>query len=278
MSPHLLNLPTELLERILALLCHENARSIQACRQACHSLNTIIAQSQLVLYLERVALLGMYDPLLLIEGGAASASESATLALPDRAAALRAWGDAWDALAGGDGDAGVFWQKRAPDLCITLPPSPSSSSPSPARVRYIVATIIDPDPPVGPGQEEEGHGYYDGADDDFRFGPWFMAATRSGINVRASYSYLDLHGSLDRVGEVGSGEGALGETQNGEDENGDRDKDRGTNYNRVYWTCVKVPVWHVLAFTLSTELDLAVVISCVLSIPNFVFSSLISVS
>jgi hypothetical protein len=218
----------------------------------------------------------MYDPLLLIEGGAAPSSESATLALPDRAAALRAWEEAWDALAGGsDGDAGVFWQKRAPDLRIALPPSPWLSSPSPARVKYIVATIVDPDPPVGPEQEEEGqHGFHD-ADEGFLFGPWFIAATRNGINVRAYYSYLDLHGCL---GPVGRGDGAPGGTQSGEEENGDPDKDQGTDYNRIHWTCIKVPVWNVLAFELSTELDLAVVISCVFSIPIFVLLSLISVS
>jgi hypothetical protein len=83
MPPHLLNLPIELLERILAPLCHEDAQSIQACR----TLNTIIAQSRLVQYLERVAFLGLYGPLIPVGGGVGSA----TLALPDRAAALRAW-------------------------------------------------------------------------------------------------------------------------------------------------------------------------------------------
>jgi hypothetical protein len=254
--PHLLNLPIELLERILALLCRENAQSIQACRQTCHSLNTVIAQSRLVQYLERVALLGMYD----VGGGAASAP--ATLALPDREAALRAWEESWTALAGGhDGEARVFWQERGPDLRIVRPPPPPPSSSSSARVRHMVATIIDPEPPVGPEQEEEWgrHGLLD-LDNQFSFGPWFITATRSGYNVRASYSYLDLHGYLDAVGEGGGG--APSGIQGGEEENGDRD--RGADYGRVQWTVIKVPVRNVMEIALSAELDLAVIISCVI--------------
>jgi hypothetical protein len=274
MPPYLLNLPTELLERILTLLCHENAQSIQACRQACRTLNAIIAQSKLVQYLERVGLLGMYDPLLLVEGGAASASP--TLGLLDRAAALRAWEEAWNALTGGhDGDAGTFWQERGPDLRIAPPPPPPP--PSSARVRYIKAMIVDPDPLVGPEQpEEEQHWLPDidlGVMNHFLFGPWFITKTHYGINVRTSYSYLDLHGCLNSVGGVGGGgEGAPGGIQSGEVENGDR----GADYDRGYWTCIKVPVWNVVEIALSTELDLAVVISYVLSIPILVLSSLIS--
>jgi hypothetical protein len=262
MPPLLLNLPTELIERILTLLCHENARSIQACRQVCRTLNAIVAQSTLVQYLERVALLGMYD----VSGGAASA----TLALPDRMAALRAWEDSWNALAGGhDGDGRPFWQERAPDLLIALPPSVTLPS-SPAQVRYIVATIIDPDPPVDPVREEEEEDNRYGVletDNEFSFGPWFIAATRSGFNVRASYSYLDLHGCL---GGVGGGEGVPGGLQSGEEENGDR----GAGYDRVHWTVVKVPVRNVVAFALSAELDLAVVISCVFPFHFFLSSRL----
>jgi hypothetical protein len=269
MPPHLLKLPTELLERILSLLCHENARSIQACRQACRTLNTIIGQSQLVQYLERVALLGTYDPLLLDEGGA-----SATLTLPDRAAALRAWEESWNALAGGhDGDARVFWQERAPDLRIALPPRPPSLSSSPSRVNYILATIVDPDPAIGPLDGDEGqHGILD-EEDHFSFGPWFIIATRDGLNVRASYSYLDLHGCLDGVG--GAGGGGEGEAPSGAQvgEQVNRDLDGSANYDRVCWTCIKIPVWNVVAFALSTELDLAVVISCV---PIFIVLSSIS--
>jgi hypothetical protein len=176
---------------------------------------------------------------------------------------LGAWEEAWNAFAGGhDGDAQVFWQQHAPNLRIAVPPSPSFPSSS-AHVTHLVATIIDPDPPVGPEQEEDGqHGLID-RNDIFSFGPWFITATRHGINVRAYYSYLDLHGCLDGAGGVGGGERIPGGIQSGEEENGDQDRDPGTDYDRVHWTVIKVSVWNVLAFALSTELDLAVVISCV---------------
>ena len=262
MPLHLLDLPPELLERILVFLCHTNsAQSIQSCRQTCHALNATIAQSKLVQYLERLALLGLYDPLLLIGGSAASAS----LALPDRAAALWAWEEAWNSLAGGGGGgdqddaaSGVFWQKRKPDLRIALPPPRSSSSwpYSPRVKKYILAKILDPDPFLEyqlavdsstEGQQQQ-HGYLD-EEDHFSFGPWFVAATRDGLNVRASYSYLDLHGCLGDVGGGGGGE-----------RDGDGDGDVG--YDRSFWTVIKIPLWNVVAFVLSTELDLAVVISC----------------
>jgi hypothetical protein len=181
-------------------------------------------------------------------------------------AALRAWEEAWISLAGGgdrdhDRDAGgvsqLFWQKRKPDLRISHPPWPSSSWPCSPRVKYIQANILEPDPPLqyqlaadtedqgqGQGQGQQ-HGYLD-EEDRFSFGPWFVAATRDGLNVRASYSYLDLHGCL---GDVGGG--------------GDGDSDVGAEYDRVFWTVIKVPLWNVVAFVLSTELDLTVVISCV---------------
>ena len=210
---------------------------------------------------------------------AASASAKA-LALPERAAALRAWEDAWGALEG------QFWKGRAPELCVALPPTSSpffflSSAAAEAvpRVRHISARIVDPDPEPGPlvglgplpgGDFGDGglHGVLD-EQDHFSFGPWFIAATRDGMNVRASYSYLDLHGCLggDGVEGGGGGEGGGGEEAPGGKERSDVDGDRGVDYDRACWTVVKVPVWNVVAFALSTELDLAVVISCV-----FIFS------
>jgi hypothetical protein len=243
--PHLLNLPAELLERILVLLCHENAQSVQACCQACRTLNAIIAHSQLVQYLERLALLGICDPLF-VEG----VDSSAILSLADRKAALRDWEESWSALTGGhDGDAGVFWQERRPDLLIASPTSPS------ARIRSTLATIIDPGPP---GLEQEDRWQLD-TGDDFSFGPWFITAMRVGIKVRASYSYLDLHGCLDGVGGAGRGEGAQGGIESSEEET----RDRGTDYDRVHWTVLKLPVRNVVTIAQSTELDLALVISFV---------------
>jgi len=210
-------------------------------------------------YLERLALLGLYEPLHLVAGSTASAS--ASLELPERAAALRAWEDAWDELVGGDHDhdrddaGGVFWQKREPDLRIALPPSSPLSWPYSPRVEYIVAKIVDPEPlseyqvSEDPGRR---HGLFD-EEDHFSFGPWFIAATRDGLHVRASYSYLDLHGCL---GGPGGGGGATGGIQDG-------DGDVDSEYDRAFWTVVKIPLWNVAAFVLSTELDLAVVISCV---------------
>lgn len=260
MPSHLLNLPPELLEHILTLLCHEHAPSIQSCRQSCRTLHTIIAHSQLAQYLERVALQGMYDPTAAHSHSPASAR---TLALPERAAALRTWEGAWGALEG------AFWKARAPELRFALPPA------SP-RVRHISAKIVDPDPEppvVGLVDGDGQHGLLD-EEDHFSFGPWFIAATRDGINVRASYSYLDLHGCLGEAagGERGGGGGGVsGEREGGDVGNGDRDADRDADYDRAYWTVVNVPVWNVVAFALSTELDLAVVISYVFFPFNFPF-------
>ena len=270
MPLHLLDLPTELLEHILLVLCHLNAQSIQACRQACHTLNATITQSKLVQYLERLALLGLYDPQLLIGGGAAT---SASPALPDRVAALQAWEEAWDSLVGsGDGggdhdpdaSSSVFWQNRKPDLRVALPPKRSSSWPHSPRVKYIVANIRDPEPLLEYQAAQaaldvvEQHGYLDD-DDHFSFGPWFVAATRDGLDMRASYSYLDLHGCL---GGGGGGGSTLAGIWDGD---GEGDGGVGAEYDRVFWTVIKIPLWNVVAFVVSTELDLAVVISCVVS-------------
>jgi hypothetical protein len=179
-------------------------------------------------------------------------------------AALKSLEEAWNALAGGGGggDAKAFWKKRGPDLRTALPLRQSLSPSSPAQDRYIKATIIDPDPPVNPEREEEIAG-------DLLFGPWFITETRKGIDGRACYSYLDLRGCLYGIGgDEGGGIGAPGETQSGEANAGD--PDRGAE---CYWTHVKVSVWKVVATVLSTELDLAVVISCVLFIPISVLVS-----
>src|ERR1700733_16237466 len=98
MPTHILHLPRDLLEKTLVLICRDNAQTIQTCRQTCRTLKTIFTQSTLLQYLERLALLGMHDPQLLIDdGGSVSVTVSpfATLALPDRMATLQAWEEAW---------------------------------------------------------------------------------------------------------------------------------------------------------------------------------------
>lgn len=247
MSPHLLDLPPELLEHILTLLCHENARSLQAIRESCSTLHAIIAHSKLLQYLERIALQGTYDP----SAFTSTSADTLAPALPERAAALCAWEEAWGALEG------EFWQRRKPDLFILRPPTIWSLPSSMDRVRQLTATIVDPEPvslsAIGPMEEDGQYGVLD-EEDHFSFGPWFVTATRDGINARASYSYFDLHGCLGRA------EGEGGPLGGG---NGDRGGIPGIHYDYDRWTVIKVPVWNVMAFALSTELDLAVVISCV---------------
>src|SRR5216684_520419 len=273
MSPHLLVLPTELLEHILVFLCHANAPSIQACRQTCRTLNATIARvtgSILIHHLEHLALHGMYEPLLPVRGEDASASM--TLALPERVAALRAWEDAWDAFSGGDGDTGVFWQERHPDLCIELPSqlrpfrelSPQSSS---QQVRRILATIIDSDPPPGPEDDAPlvpNYGMLCG-ERAFPLGPWLMLVMHNGIEMGAIYSYLDLHGCLGE-GEVEGG--MLCGTQSGDEKN------RNPDFDHMRWTIIDILVRDVIEIVLSAELDLAIVISCVFPIQVFVLWSL----
>ncbi len=227
-----------------------------------------IKRSILIHYLEHLALLGMYDPLLLVRGKDASAAM--TLALPERMAALRAWEDAWNALSGGDGDTGVFWQERRPDLRITLPSQrPSywnpSSQWSSQQDRRILATIVDSDPPPGPEDDvpwEPDHGMLD----EFPLGTWFIVMADNqigmrGIGMRAIYWYLDLHGCL---GEVEVEGGVLCGIQSGEEKNRDP----------MRWTIIDILVRDVVEIVLSAELDLAIVISCVFPIRVFVLLSL----
>ena len=50
------------------------------------------------------------------------------------------------------------------------------------------------------------------------------------------------------------------------------DGDVGGEYDRVHWTVIKIPLWDVVAFVLSTELGLTVVTLCVDSFPSLIFS------
>jgi len=195
-----------------------------------------------------------------------------TLALPERVAALRAWEDAWDAFSGGDGDTGVFWQERHPDLCIELPSqlrpfrelSPQSSS---QQVRRILATIIDSDPPPGPEDDAPlvpNYGMLCG-ERAFPLGPWLMLVMHNGIEMGAIYSYLDLHGCLGE-GEVEGGMRCG--TQSGDEKN------RNPDFDHMRWTIIDILVRDVIEIVLSAELDLAIVISCVFPIQVFVLLSL----
>ena len=121
-------------------------------------------------------------------------------------------------------------------------PHPHSPSPAP-RVKYILANILEPDPPLDYQlAASTADGQHDFLDEEahFSFGPWFVSATRDGlrVNVRASYSYLDLHGCLDDVG----GDGGFRYR--------DGDGDVGGEYDRVHWTVIKIPLWDVVAFVL----------------------------
>ena len=271
MSAHLLHLPKELLENILVLICRDNALTIQTCRHTCRTLKTIITQSTLVRYLERLTLLGMHDPQLLIgDGGSVTVSSSATLALPDRMATLQAWEEVWNPLSASD--KAIFWRKRSPDLRITLPPWQPAPSSSP-KVTRMWATILDPDPipedpfPEGLQELAEIFGIFArDSKDPVSFGPCFITSTHTGpsIAIHPAYSYLDLHGHL---GGTGTGTGSLDGIQGGEEEDAGVDAD----YDRLDWTVVDIPVWNLVEVALSTELDLAVAISYVFPWQFFIF-------
>ena len=255
----LLHLPRELLENILILIYRDNPRAIQTCRQTCHTLNAIIKQFTLLQYLERLTLLGMHDTQLLIgDGGSVTASPSAALALPDRMATLQAWQAAWNSL-GVNGE-GVFGRKSGPDLRIMLPSwEPASSSST--RVMHMSATILDPDPfPEGSQQLAQIIATFAGLADRDRssFGPHFITSLRT--LPCAAYSYLDVNGHLGRSRTRTS---ALDGIQGGDE--GDADVVAGYGRLNSNWTIIDVPVWNVAEIALSAELDLAVVISSVLS-------------
>ena len=246
MPTHLLDLPPELIEHILALLSHQDASSLSACRQTCRALNAAIAQSPLVRYIERAALLGVYDPFVpstpdaIIVGGATTTTT--TMTIPERAKALEAWNDAWttlDEIVCGQGK-----ESREPDVRFAMPSRDELRSGRRAEV------VSGPRPvsssSVTEGEEEEDSGEDSEAHCHFSFGPWFVAAAREGPGMRAGYSYLDVRAAN---AEASAGAGGRG---------------RGRGCAAVSrWTTINVPVRNVVVFALSTELDLAVAVSCV---------------
>jgi hypothetical protein len=331
MPTDLLDLPSELIEHILALLAHQDASSLPACRQTCRVLNATIAQSQLVRYIERAALLGVYDPLVSVsdvEAGAGAGADTdgtptmASMTIPERAAALEAWNEAWSTL-------DDILCTRKPDLRFAMPSREELRTGRTAKVASgtgsvataitatttttttttttastrVAAALANPSGPVlsllpeleleldqrrwraEEDEEEEEDDYDEDEDEDdwhchFSFGPWFVAAAREGPGVRAGYSYLDVHGSLGGgaggAGGAGAGAGAgrgvAGgpEPEAGTSCEGSKDEEEEEEESPS-WTTINVPVRNVVVFALSTELDLAVAVSCVSPLVQFFF-------
>jgi len=298
MPTQLLDLPPELIEHILVLLSHQDAPTLSACRQTCRALNTFIAQSPLVRYIERAALLGVYDPFVPSTDAHAHAhadvgvgvgeTMAMAMTIPERAEALEAWNDAWTTL-------DEMLCSREPNRRFAMPSryelrsgrsaevtSAPRPRPAPGPVPVPVPKAQSGTGPVAVvGQPDHDHGWeevveqevdeYDDDDDDdddddhchFSFGPWFVAAAREGPGVRgAGYSYLDVHANLggwaDKGVPVSTSTSAWGTSSGccgnkGVEEGGAAPQ----------WTTINVPVRNVVVFALSTELDLAVAISCV---------------
>jgi hypothetical protein len=78
--PHLFSLSNELLIEIISDL---RPLDIHACQCTCRRLNNVVVNSQLIQYILRTALSGVFDPL---EPG---------ISLPDRLDALERWETAW---------------------------------------------------------------------------------------------------------------------------------------------------------------------------------------
>ncbi|KAI0261874.1 hypothetical protein BC834DRAFT_972445 [Gloeopeniophorella convolvens] len=84
MSPHLLDLSTELVIQILAFL---SLRDIGACALTCRQLNGVISSSQYLQYLVRTKIAGVHDPFII-----------GPLTLHDRLTLLERWEHAWHSL------------------------------------------------------------------------------------------------------------------------------------------------------------------------------------
>jgi hypothetical protein len=80
---YLFSLPNELLIKIITNLCPVD---ILACQCTCGILNSVIVHSQLIQYVKRTALIGVFDSL---EPGLSE------LPLPDRLGVLERWEAAW---------------------------------------------------------------------------------------------------------------------------------------------------------------------------------------
>lgn len=100
--PPLFSLSNELLIEIISNLSPDD---ISACRRTCHQLNDLIVNSQLIQYIIRTALSGVFDPL------------DPGLSLPERLDALQHWETAWAEL-----------DLREPNISIDAP-VPAKSGP-----------------------------------------------------------------------------------------------------------------------------------------------------
>ena len=78
--PPIFSLSNELLIEIISNLCPDD---IHTCRQTCRQLNDLIVNSQLIQYIIRTALSGVFDPL------------DPGLSFPERLDALQRWEIAW---------------------------------------------------------------------------------------------------------------------------------------------------------------------------------------
>ena len=79
-APPIFSLSDGSLIEIISNLCPND---IYACRQTCRQLNDLIVNSELIQYIIRAALSGVFDPL------------DSGLSLPDRVDALQRWESAW---------------------------------------------------------------------------------------------------------------------------------------------------------------------------------------
>ena len=97
-TPPIFSLSNQLLNKIISNL---GPKDIFACRGTCRQLNDLIVNSQLIQYIIRTALSGVYDPL------------DTSLSLPERLVALQRWETAWQEI-----------DLRESDACID-PPVPT---------------------------------------------------------------------------------------------------------------------------------------------------------
>jgi len=173
--PHLFTLSNELLIEIISNL---RPLDIHACQCACRRLNKVLANSQLIQYILRTALSGIFDPL----------EPASGISLPDRLDALERWETAW----------------REMDLSKPI-----------ASVDALVHTGFTSQPTVSHICEQH------------------VITLRTGFDVPACYSFLDLHTCASEPANV------------------------------TRWTTIDIQTPNVLSFAFAPELNLSVAFSYV---------------